>query len=133
MKKFSKATIAAINRLSPDELERRGVLQKARYGHICPYPDCQNGAGHDGTGVNPIKNREGEDTLYHCFKCGRTFNNLQIFKLHYEIDNFAELIEKICADFDITLEYVDFDAPKGKRGAMKSLSTTRRSALSKMI
>ena len=119
MKKFSKATIAAINQISPDELERLGVLQKARYGHICPYPDCQNGAGHDGTGVNPIKNREGEDTLYHCFKCGRTFNNLQTFKLHYEIDNFAELIEKICADFDITLEYVDFDAPKGKRKKSK--------------
>ena len=77
MKKFSKATIAAINQLPPDELESRGVLQKARYGSICPF--CQNGAGHDGTGISPIKNREGEDTLYHCFKCGKTFNNLQIF------------------------------------------------------
>ena len=118
MKKFSKATIAVINQLTPDELEKRGVLQPAKYGHICPYPDCQNGSGHDGTGVTPIKNREGEENsgvLYHCFKCGRTFNNLQILKSHYEIENFAELVEKICADFDIRLEYVDFDAPKGKR------------------
>lgn len=115
MKKFSKATIAAINRLSPDELEKRGVLDKARYGHICPF--CQNGAGHDGTGISPIKNCE--ETLYHCFKCGKTFNNLQILKSHYEIDNFAELIEKICGDFDISLEYVDFDAPTGKRKKSK--------------
>ena len=110
MKKISKATIAAINRLSPNELEKRGILQPARYGHICPYPDCQNGAGHDGTGVTQIKDTD----LYHCFKCGRTFNNLQIFKLHYGVDNFAELVEKICADFEIRLEYVDFDEPKGK-------------------
>ena len=122
MKKFSKATIAAINQLSPDELEKHGVLQPARYGHICPYPDCQNGSGHDGTGISPIKQQDGEENfgvLYHCFKCGRTFNNLQILKSHYEIDNFAELIEKICSDFDIRLEYVDFDAPKGKRKKIK--------------
>ena len=115
MKKISKATIAAINRLSPDKLEKHSVLEKARYGHICPYPDCQNGAGHDGTGISPIKGEENSFVLYHCFKCGRTFNNLQILKLHYGIDNFAELVERICADFDIKLEYVDFDEPKGKR------------------
>lgn len=115
MKKISKTTIAAINLLSPDELEKHSVLEKARYGHICPYPDCQNGAGHDGTGITPITGEENSIVLYHCFKCNRTFNNLQIFKLHYGIDNFAELVERICADFDIRFEYVDFDEPKGKR------------------
>ena len=122
MKKISKAAIAAINRLSPDELESRGILEKTKYGSICPF--CGNGSGSDGTGISPIKNREGEDTLYHCFKCGKTFNNLQIFRNHYDIDNFAELVQKICADFDITLEYVDFDAPKGKRKKSKRRDET---------
>lgn len=120
MKKISKATIAAINQLSPDELEKRGVLEKARYGSICPF--CGNGSGSDGTGITPIKNCE--ETLYHCFKCGKTFNNLQILKSHYEIDNFAELIEKICGDFDIALEYVDFDAPIGKHKKSKRRDET---------
>ncbi len=115
MKKFSKKTIDEINRLKPDELEKRGALQKARYGHICP--DCQNGAGEDGTGITPIKGEE--SVVYHCFKCGRTFSNLQILKSHYDIENFAELVEKICADFDIAIEYSDFDAPKGRRKQIK--------------
>ena len=117
MQKISKMTIDAINQLSPDELERRGVLQKARYGHICPF--CSNGSGHDGTGIAPIKDNGNPFVVYHCFKCGKTFGNLQIFKLHYETDNFAALVEKICADFDITLEYSDFDAPTGKRKNIK--------------
>ena len=122
MKKISKATIAAINRLSAAELESRGVLEKAKYGSICPF--CGNGSGSDGTGITPIKNREGEDTLYHCFKCGKTFNNLQILKSHYDIDNLAELTEKVCSDFDIALEYVDFDAPTGNRKKIKRRDET---------
>ena len=117
MKKISKATIAAINQLSPFELEKRGVLQPARYGHICPY--CENGSGHSGTGITPIKGEENSFVVYHCFKCGSTFNNLQILKNHYEIENFASLVEKICAEFDIKLEYVDFDEPKGRRKKSK--------------
>lgn len=122
MKKISKATITAINRLSPAELESRGILEKAKYGSICPF--CGNGAGSDGTGITPIKNREGEDTLYHCFKCGKTFSNLQIFRNHYDVDNLAELAEKVCSDFDIAIEYVDFDAPTGKRKKSKRRDET---------
>lgn len=122
MKKISKATIAAINQLSPAELESRGALEKTKTGSICPF--CGNGSGRDGTGITPIKNREGEDTLYHCFKCGKTFSNLQIFRNHYDVDNFAELVEKVCSDFDIALEYVDFDAPTGNRKKIKRRDET---------
>ena len=109
MKKISKATIAAINSLTPDDLVSHGILQEAKSGVICPF--CDNGSGHSGTGVTRIK----DTNLFHCFKCNKTFNNLQIFKPHYGVLNFVELVEKICAEFGIAIEYVDFDAPRAAK------------------
>lgn len=118
MKKISRKTIEEINRLSADTLEGHGVIERARNGgYICPNPDCQNGSGKDGTGISPNKKVE-DFTCWTCYKCGRSFNNLRVFAWHYELDlkrDFNQLVEKICADFDISIEYEDFDAPKRKR------------------
>ena len=56
MKKISSQTVKAINRLSPETLEKHGVLISARNGgYICPTKDCDNGDGKDGTGIKRRK------------------------------------------------------------------------------
>lgn len=121
MKKISSRTVKAINCLSPETLEKHGVLISARNGgYICPMKDCDNGDGNDGTGVKPHVTET--HVGYKCFKCGESFNNLRIFAEHYNIDrrsNFNALVEKICADFNLPLEYDDFDAPTYKRNRGK--------------
>lgn len=119
MKKISQRTIETINRLTPEQLESRDAIARARNGgYLCPNPDCTNGSGKHGTGVSPNKKVENY-TSWHCFSCNASFNNLQLLAWFYEIDirsNFAALVEKICTDFDIELEYDDFDGrPKRKR------------------
>jgi len=112
MKKISKATMTAINRLTADTLESHGVLIRARKsGYICPL--CGNGDGKDGTGIKPYVTDS--HVGWKCFKCGESFNNLRILSEHYGLDRqteFNSLVEKICAEFDVPLEYVDFDNPK---------------------
>ena len=121
MKKISSWTIHAINRLAPETLEEHGVLIRAKNGgYICPMKDCDNGDGKDGTGIKP--HVTDSHVGYKCFKCGESFNNLRIFAEHYNIDrrsNFNALVEKICADFNLPLEYDDFDAPSYKRNRGK--------------
>lgn len=112
MKKISKATMTAINRLTADTLESHGVLIRARKsGYLCPL--CNNGDGKDGTGIKPYVTDS--HVGWKCFKCGESFNNLRILSEHYGLDrqtDFNNLVEKICAEFDVPLEYVDFDKPK---------------------
>ena len=113
MKKISKTTMTAINRLSANTLEEQGVLIRARNsGYICPL--CGNGEGKDGTGIKPYVTDS--HVGWKCFKCGERFNNLRILSAHYELDrqtDFNSLVEKICGEFDdVPLEYVDFDNPK---------------------
>jgi len=114
-KKLSKATIDAISRISPDELEAHGVIVKANVsGYCCPM--CGNGTGDSGTGINPLV--DDVHVGWHCFKCGETFDNLEILARHFELDrkkDFMPLVEKICAQFNIKMEFVDFDAPKIER------------------
>ena len=109
LKKFSAATLETINRLSPDELETHGIIQSARVsGYICPL--CSSGDGSNGTGMTQNPKIENYTSL-HCFGCGKSFNPLQLCALHYGLEirrDFPTLIEKICADFNIPIEYEDF-------------------------
>lgn len=118
MKKISRRTIETINRLTPEQLESRDAIARARNGgYLCPNPDCTNGTGKHGTGITPNPKVESH-TSWHCFSCGKSFNNLQLLAWFYELDvrsNFAALVEKICADFDLALEYEDVATPKRKR------------------
>ena len=109
LKKFSASTIEVINRLSPDELETHGIIQSARVsGYVCPL--CGSGDGSNGTGMTQNPKIESHTSL-HCFGCGKSFNPLQLCALHYGLEirrDFPALVEKICADFDIPIEYEDF-------------------------
>ena len=109
LKKFSTATLETINRLSSDELETHGIIQAARVsGYICPI--CSSGDGSNGTGMTQNPKIENHTSL-HCFSCGKSFNPLQLCTLHYGLEirrDFPALVEKICADFNIPIEYENF-------------------------
>ena len=109
LKKFSTTTLETINRLSPDELETHGIIQAARVlGYICPL--CGSGDGSNGTGMTQNPKIESHTSL-HCFGCGKSFNPLQLCALHYGLEirrDFLALVEKICADFEIPIEYEEF-------------------------
>lgn len=121
MRKISKATIRAINRIKPSELEQHGALQKA---HTCGYicPECGNGSGADGTGftLREFDSHVGGT----CFKCNENFNVLKLLAKHYHLDakeDFFKIVHHACADFNIPVSFDDFDEPTGKtkRGKTK--------------
>ena len=115
MKRISKAVMKEISLLSSEQLEAHGVIISAKTsGYCCPM--CGNGTGDSGTGVNPLV--DDNHVGWHCFKCGESFDNLAILAKHFGLDrkkDFMPLVEKICAEFNIKLEYEDFDAPKIER------------------
>ena len=119
-KKISAATLETINRLSPDELETNGIIQSARVsGYICPL--CSSGDGSHGTGMTQNPKIENHTSL-HCFGCGKSFNPLQLCTLHYGLEirrDFPALVEKICADFNIPLEYENFAFHSSFRGSLR--------------
>ena len=72
-----------INRIAPAVLAARGIIDVAAHsGYICP--NCGNGSGQDGTGIIP-KEYKGK-TVYHCFRCGATFDNLALIAAHGNLD-----------------------------------------------
>ena len=120
MQQFSKATLEAISRISPDILEEHGIIQPARVsGYVCPI--CGSGEGSHGTGMEYNAKIESH-TSFTCFSGGHSLNVLKLCALHYGLDtrnDFRTLVEKICADFNIALEYEEFTMTSGKRSAKK--------------
>ena len=98
--------IAAVKRIDPQILLNRGVLYPARKdGIICL---CGNGSGEDGTGIKPYLNPHNVWT-YHCFKCGKTFTNVDYLANYFHLDlknDFVELIKKSCETFNISFPEV---------------------------
>ena len=120
MMKISKATIEAINNLSPAILEEHGIITPARVsGYLCPI--CSSGSGAHGTGM--VHNTKIEShTSFTCFSGGHSFNVLKLCALHYGLDmrsDYPALVEKICTEFGIALEYDEFTMTGGKRTAKK--------------
>lgn len=120
MKKISAATLERINQLSPDELVAHGIIQPARVsGFICPI--CGSGEGSHGTGITHNAKIESH-TSFTCHAGKHSFNVLKLCALHYGLDtrsDYPALVEKICADFNIALEYDEFTMTNGKRSAKK--------------
>lgn len=120
MQKFSDTTLAKLGKLSPDELVAHGVIQPARVsGYICPI--CGSGDGKNGTGMKHNEKIE-THTSFTCFSGKHSFNVLKLCALHYNLDtrnDYKTLVEKICADFGIEIEYDEFTLTGGKRTAKK--------------
>ena len=133
MQQFSQATLEAISRISPDILEEHGIIQPARVsGYTCPI--CGSGEGSHGTGMEYNAKVESH-TSFTCFSGGHSFNVLKLCALHYGLDtrnDFRTLIEKICADFNIALEYEEFTMTSGKRSAKKSADAQKHLTLTSL-
>ena len=61
-------------------------------GYVCP--NCNNGNGDDGTGINIIRNNP---HVVSCRRCGESWNIIQIAQMVEHID-FSEAVKR-CADF----------------------------------
>ena len=120
---ISDRTIDEINQLSPMTLESFGVIHcvEGKDGeYVCPF--CNNGGNgnRDATGIKPKISDSHVD--WKCQRCGEKFNNVQIFALHYGLNpkhDFRELVERICSDFGISIEYDDFTPTPRKKNSAK--------------
>ena len=121
LKKISATTIETISQISPEELEAHDIIQQAKVsGFVCPI--CGSGDGSHGTGMEHNKKIE-THTSFTCFSGGHAFNVLKLCALHYNLDthnDFQQLVEKICVDFEIPIEYEELSLTTGKRSTKKS-------------
>lgn len=103
-----EAIVQQINAISPEELTAHSVIYRARticdqQSYVCPT--CDNGTGKDATGIVPTFN--GSAWIYHCFKCGASFNNIKLLALYYNLDfhtEFKKVCRRACTEFGIYLE-----------------------------
>ena len=100
-----------INNISPADLEARGVITAAKAKvngentYICP--SCDNGTGDTGDGLAVKKYSWGYNLK--CFKCGKSFDNIDLLSMHYGLNaraDFVEVCKRAAADF---LGIFDFD------------------------
>lgn len=90
-----------INQLSPEELERAGIIAAARKsGYICPH--CGNGTGSDGTGMNLIPNTN----KLKCHKCGDSFSPTDLIAAYggYNQSELSQVVEIAKEMFGLTEE-----------------------------
>ena len=103
--------LSQILAISPDEFVARGILQIANDGKSYTCLFCDNGSGKNGTGIKP--NFSANVWTWHCFKCGKAFNNISILALYYNLDsrsNFIEICRRACDDFGILLDIPQEDS-----------------------
>ena len=105
-KKFSipSEVVSQILAISPDDFVARNFIKIANdeKSYTCPF--CDNGSGENGTGIKP--NFMGNGWTWHCFKCGKAFNNISILALSYNLNqqsDFVEICKRACDDFGILL------------------------------
>jgi len=108
--------ITQIKNIPPADLAAHGVIVPAKTSangektYICPI--CNNGSGKSGDGI-AFKDKGGA-WLAKCFKCGRGFDNISLFALHYGLDtraDFTEILKRAAADFGIATD-LQFSASK---------------------
>lgn len=116
--------------LSPNDLAAKNFLQLAKDGksYVCRF--CDNGTGDDGTGIKPAF--IGGAWLYHCFKCGESFNNFSILSNELDIGlygkEFVQLCKRACEIFGILFDF-ESDTEITKKDLIKSDISTAQAAL----
>lgn len=88
-------------------------LSKAKKsGYICP--ECNNGAGSDGTGITLYKNGNGLLPHWHCFNCGLHSDIIELWGISRNISGYTERFETLCNYYGIALDSSksSYNAPK---------------------
>ena len=100
---FNEDFKSYVKRMTPEELQVRGIVQPADDGKSFVCPVCNNGkTGHDGDGITPSY-KSGIFT-WHCFSCGLSTDNFGILAAYYGLDvrlNFHDLCKRISKDFNL--------------------------------
>lgn len=96
-------TIDVIKNRTEELVER--VLEKApKRGYICPNPECDNGKGSDGTGIELKPNT----VNFKCFKCGEYMSIIDIIAYRNNLDpknNTKQAIDICCNMLGIQNDY----------------------------
>ena len=108
-KAIPETVISQILAIPPADLVAQGFLKLAKDGksYVCPF--CGNGEGEDGTGITPAF--IGGAWIFHCFKCGESFNNFRIFSNEFDLEphgkDFIKLCKRICTCNGIRYDFDD--------------------------
>ena len=85
----------AIN--EPTFLRKAGKI-RGEQSYVCPC--CSNGAGAHGTGITVNPKSSLSHPTYHCFKCGETFDNIELYREEFGLqDESVVTIVKEMMDF----------------------------------
>ena len=98
---FSDDLKQRILNLTPGELAIRGVIKLANDEKSYVCPNCGNGTGDTGDGLVYYP----DSNTYYCFKCGKSYNNINLLAAHYGLDNnrdFKEILKRADDDFSIS-------------------------------
>ena len=85
---------------------------------VCPQ--CENGTGHDGTGIQP--DPHGDGLTLHCFKCGWHGDVIDAYRLKTGAD-FNTALDELCALYGIEIDGVRADI---RPANAKTRPTTQR-------
>ena len=97
-----------IRALTPEQLEMQGILRRSPDGKfVCPNPECNNGEGDDGTGIDFTPTNDGT-FVAKCFKCGEGFDIIHVLAWHYNLSIGKELFSRVATDFNLHLGYTSF-------------------------
>lgn len=72
-----------------------------RGGFVCP--NCQNGSGKDGTGIDVKK---GNKTYWKCFKCDSGGDIFVLSEIIIKSSNFIEQVKNVCSTLNIPFESI---------------------------
>lgn len=101
-----------LRQIEPDTLASKLGIEKAKFGFVCPF--CHNGAGKNGTGIEP----KWLDNHYEwaCFKCDpdngkntASYDNIDLIANFFHLDPKKDFLEIVSKGSDLFLGYVPPD------------------------
>lgn len=92
--------IQEVKRHFGDYLTPAKSLIGGKPSYVCPH--CENGTGHDGTGIQPDPN-SGDALRLHCFKCGWSGDVIDAYRLKTGTD-FNTALTELCDLYGIELD-----------------------------
>lgn len=112
--------IQAVKQHYGDYLQQARRMIGGKPSYVCPQ--CENGTGHDGTGIQP--DPHGDGLTLHCFKCGWHGDVIDAYRLKTGAD-FNTALDELCDLYGIE---IDGEAVRGdiRPANAKTRPTTQR-------